>query len=71
MNSRERFFEGLGQRSLRVPTWKLTGTADLEALLPGKNYADFVEQAELDGVTTDENQKFTKDEENTWWTNGG
>jgi len=65
MNSRERFLKALAREEPdRVPLWELIINGPvIEAILPGRSYADFVEWAGLDGITTGENQKFIKDGE--------
>jgi uroporphyrinogen decarboxylase len=65
MNSKERFLKALAKEEPdRVPIWELIiNEPVINSLLPGKSYADFVEWAGLDGITTGEDQKFKKEGE--------
>lgn len=65
MNSKARFLKALAKEQPdRVPVWELIiNEPVIESLLPGKSYADFVEWAELDGITASEDQKFEKNGE--------
>lgn len=65
MNSRGRFLKALArEKPDRVPVWELIiNDPVIEALLPGKGYADFVEFVELDGITTGEDQRYNRDGE--------